>query len=186
MTASVLGESNVTCNGGNDGTISIEYGGGVGPYSVEWLGGYNPDALPAGMYQVTVYDANLCSVTLDSILITEPGPFGLSLQATVPECTDAQSGTIEATVRAASGTSAWTGEASIPMPFQLERILSKPLTNPDASRRLLWWCLLQTFLSHLTFWASPAWWKAKVQLTTTSSRREAPTNGPWTGQQRSS
>jgi hypothetical protein len=70
---------------------------------VQWLGGYNPDALPAGMYQVTVYDANLCGVTLDSILITEPGPFGLSLQATVPECTDAQSGTIEATVSGGIG-----------------------------------------------------------------------------------
>ena len=103
VTASVLDASNVTCNGGNDGTISIEYEGGVGPYSVEWLGGYNPDALPAGMYQVTVYDANLCGVTLDSLLISEPGPFGLSLQATVPECTDAQSGTIEATVSGGIG-----------------------------------------------------------------------------------
>ena len=103
VVASVVDQTNVTCHGGNDGAIAIEFEGGVGPYNEEWLGGYNPEALPAGMYEVTVFDANGCSVTLDSMLITQPGPFGLSLEAFAPECTDDQSGIIDATINGGVG-----------------------------------------------------------------------------------
>ena len=103
VVASVVDQTNVTCHGGNDGMIAIEYHGGVGPYNVEWLDGYNPEALPAGMYEVTVYDANGCSVSLDSMLVTQPGAFGLFLEATAPECTNAQSGNIEAIISGGVG-----------------------------------------------------------------------------------
>ncbi|TLX76145.1 PKD domain-containing protein [Labilibacter sediminis] len=67
--------SDVTCNGGNDGSISITVAGGTTPYNYQWKdvatntnvadldGGKtnNPTNLSAGDYEVTVTDDNNCS-----------------------------------------------------------------------------------------------------------------------------
>lgn len=100
----------VTCHGGSDGSAEITFSGGVAPYSVDW-NGYNPTALPAGVYSVEVLDANLCSETIDAILITEPAPFTLSLSSTIPECNDPLSGTIVPDVNGGTGnvTLEWNG-----------------------------------------------------------------------------
>ncbi|MGB1056068.1 MAG: SprB repeat-containing protein, partial [Flavobacteriales bacterium] len=86
----------VTCHGGSDGQAVVSIEGGVAPYTVNW-GGYDPGALEAGNYSVTVFDDNLCQQSL-SFLITEPSEFSLELTATVPDCNDPNSGTIEADV----------------------------------------------------------------------------------------
>ena len=91
----------VSCHDGNDGTAEVTYEGGVAPYTVDW-GGYNPATLPAGNYTVEVNDANLCSVEME-FLITEPSPFTLDLEATVPECNDPMSGSIAADINGGSG-----------------------------------------------------------------------------------
>ncbi|MDA0728992.1 MAG: T9SS type A sorting domain-containing protein [Bacteroidetes bacterium] len=108
LTASVDFEV-VSCHDGSDGNASVEVEGGIPPYNVNW-GGYNPNALPAGSYNVEVTDANLCNVSLP-FLITEPGPFNLELSATVPQCTDPNSGTIAADINGGSGnvTLDWGG-----------------------------------------------------------------------------
>ena len=94
--------SSVTCHNGNDGSAEVSFSGGVAPYTVDW-NGYNPSALPAGVYSAEVLDANLCSVVIDDILITQPPPFTLALEAIIPECTDPQSGQIVADVNGGSG-----------------------------------------------------------------------------------
>ncbi|MFM1809770.1 MAG: hypothetical protein RLZZ382_995, partial [Bacteroidota bacterium] len=54
---------------GNDGTASVTTTGGTAPYSITWQpGGFTTAAisgLTAGLYMVTVTDANGCSVTLE-------------------------------------------------------------------------------------------------------------------------
>jgi hypothetical protein len=61
MSASALG-TDVTCQGGSDGTATVSVVGGSAPYTEDW-GGFNPLALSAGTYAVTVSDANGCSTT---------------------------------------------------------------------------------------------------------------------------
>src|SRR4029079_16638813 len=64
-TCSIL--SNVTCNGGSDGSASVSASGGTAPYSGE--GTFN--GLAAGTYTYTVTDAHGCTATCTAT-ITEP------------------------------------------------------------------------------------------------------------------
>ena len=71
---SIIASVDASCNGGTDG-ISIAAGlGGLQPYSYNWSSGDTADTannLAAGMYLVTVEDANGCS-TIDTAMIGEP------------------------------------------------------------------------------------------------------------------
>ncbi|REJ80024.1 MAG: hypothetical protein DWQ33_13820, partial [Bacteroidetes bacterium] len=58
----------VSCNGGNDGSVSVTGSGGVGPYTI---GGDPLTGLSAGTYNYTVTDASGC-VANCSVTITEP------------------------------------------------------------------------------------------------------------------
>ncbi|MBN2669524.1 MAG: gliding motility-associated C-terminal domain-containing protein, partial [Bacteroidales bacterium] len=71
----------VTCNGGNNGSIDLTIGGGTSPYGpIDWdydgIGDFNdPEDLVnigAGNYNVTVTDANGCLQMLGPITIGEP------------------------------------------------------------------------------------------------------------------
>ena len=71
-----VGESHtqVSCNGGADGTIDITATGGTPPFTFLWSDGpTNEDrsGLAAGSYTVTATDANACPKAL-TIVITEP------------------------------------------------------------------------------------------------------------------
>src|ERR1035438_937773 len=68
--------TNVTCNGGNDGTASVTPSGGNTPYSYLWSDNEITDTiinLQAGTYTVTVTD-NSADVVTASITITESPP----------------------------------------------------------------------------------------------------------------
>lgn len=65
---------NVSSWGGHDGSITLHPFGGTPPYAYAWEDGSDADerfGLPAGTYQVTITDANGCSVEL-AIILTEP------------------------------------------------------------------------------------------------------------------
>lgn len=67
-------QTNVNCFTGADGTISLNVTGGTQPYQYKWSNGSvvpTVNQLKAGLYNVTVQDANGCNVTL-SVTITEP------------------------------------------------------------------------------------------------------------------
>jgi hypothetical protein len=73
----------VSCNGGNNGSASATATGGVGGYTYTWTptGGNSSSAtgLTAGIYTVTVKDANNCSITATTQIVQPPA---LSLTAT--------------------------------------------------------------------------------------------------------
>ncbi len=89
-----------SCDGGNDGSISLTVYGGTSPYTFLWSNGettQNISGLQAGIYTVTVTDAHLCQ----SIVSTEvlgPAPLVLSLEATDENCHDSNDGAIDLTV----------------------------------------------------------------------------------------
>lgn len=73
-------DSNVTCNGGNNGGASAVVNGGTTPYTYSWSnGGTNSsiNGVGAGQYILTVTDSNQCTVT-DTVIITEPATLTLN------------------------------------------------------------------------------------------------------------
>lgn len=106
--------TDVTCNGANNGEITLTVGGGTPPYS--YLGNPIPagtttlGSLPPGTYGGTLTDANGCSVTV-SETITEPGPQSISVTSTDNPCFGANQGTASASVTNPTGTVTydWTG-----------------------------------------------------------------------------
>jgi len=62
--------TNVTCNGGNNGTAQVNVFGGVQPYSTIWQNS-NPNQLSAGYNVFLISDNNQC-IYVDSVLISEP------------------------------------------------------------------------------------------------------------------
>ena len=77
VVASITGSTNVSCNGGNNGTMIGNGTGGSAPYNYIWAPGGNTNAnatgLAAGCYTLTVSDANGCSSTAIAC-INEPTP----------------------------------------------------------------------------------------------------------------
>lgn len=78
-----ISTTNLTCNGSNDGSITVNITGGVGTwyYSInnatDTIGQFNH--LPAGNYIVTVTDSRGCSKT-GTATITEPDPLIVNTQ----------------------------------------------------------------------------------------------------------
>ncbi|MBN8861270.1 MAG: SprB repeat-containing protein, partial [Sphingobacteriales bacterium] len=88
ITSSVSSQTNVSCNGGSNGSATITASGGTGPYIYSWApsGGTAATAtgLAAGPYTVTITDANACTKT-QSVTITQPAVItsGVSSQTNV-------------------------------------------------------------------------------------------------------
>lgn len=82
-----LSSTDISCNGGNDGSIQLSVIGGLEPYRFIWSNGEttrNIDNLTAGTYTVTVTDTNNCQ-NIQSITLGEPAQ---GLSATVISTTD--------------------------------------------------------------------------------------------------
>jgi len=81
--------TDVTCNGGKDGGISIYVTGGTGAYSYQWSTreGYPVDvdsvsaSLYAGQYNVNVVDERSCSV-VDSFVVSQPDAWNIHYTVT--------------------------------------------------------------------------------------------------------
>ena len=100
--------TNVSCNGGTNGSITIAMVGGVSPYTYLWSNGKttaNNTGLVAGVYTLTVTDASSCS-TQSLITVTQPPALDLMLTANGPICNGATTGTITSVV--SGGTSPYT------------------------------------------------------------------------------
>jgi len=88
--SSVSAQTNVSCFGGNDGSVTIAGSGGTSPYMYrigsdpfQASGTFTP--LAAGSYTITVRDANLCTFSLP-VIITQPSS---ALGGTVVSISDA-------------------------------------------------------------------------------------------------
>lgn len=119
LTAAIT-TTNVSCNGGNNGSASATPSGGTGPYTYSWSTvpvQTTPTAtgLLAGTYNVTVTDFKGCT-TVASANITQPTALSLSVSSSVnPTCFGSTNGSI--TVTASGGTAPY--QYSIGGPNQL-------------------------------------------------------------------
>lgn len=87
----------VTCNGGNNGAISISTTGGTPVITYLWSNGattQNVSGLIAGTYTVTVSDANSCSVS-SSFVITQSSAVASTASITNVQCNGAATGSID-------------------------------------------------------------------------------------------
>ena len=87
----------VSCFGGNDGSIDFNVMGGTGTYTYAWSNGATTQDisnLKAGVYQLIVKDGNNCEVAL-SFTVKEPAnPLKLTLTPTPPACYNGTDGQI--------------------------------------------------------------------------------------------
>lgn len=96
----------VSCFGLADGSASVVVNGGTAPFTYSWspFGGTTETAidLPAGSYDITVIDSNLCEVTT-TIVVPEPDTLTAQIFGTIdPDCFGASTG--EASVMGMGGT----------------------------------------------------------------------------------
>jgi len=92
--------TNVTCSGGNNGSVKLTITGGVAPYSYLWSNGettQNINNLVSGVYKVKVTDAAGCSDSL-SVTVTEPAIVSLSAIHSDAGCNGSTNGSIDLTV----------------------------------------------------------------------------------------
>jgi gliding motility-associated-like protein len=109
LSAIIASSSNVSCNGGNNGTATVNVTGGTGNYSYSWNTTptqltQTATGLSAGSYTVTVTDANNCT-TSTTIVITQPATLNASATVTTPIV--CSSGIV--TISATGGTAPYTG-----------------------------------------------------------------------------
>ena len=101
--------SDVSCYNGADGTATVTTTNGTAPYTYSWSpsGGTSAQAsgLSAGMYSVTVTDANGCQTNV-SVQISEPAQLTLSGTITDVPCAYDATGSIDLTVQ--GGTTPYT------------------------------------------------------------------------------
>jgi len=112
LTAVLTGSTNVSCNGGSNGTIDMTVSGGTMPYSYSWFNSMSTSAdlsaLGVGTYQLSVVDFSNCPVvTGPQVTITEPAALSISvLGTTAVTCNGGSDGAANVTV--SGGTLAYT------------------------------------------------------------------------------
>ena len=101
--------SQITCNGANNGAISIVPNGGTGFLNTQWSNGQSGNVifdLSPGPYSVTITDINSCTFT-KSYTITQPPVITLNIQSTTnATCQGVANG--GATVAATGGSGGFT------------------------------------------------------------------------------
>ncbi len=102
--------TDVTCNGGNDGSISLNVLGGDRPYSYVWSNGSisNPNNnLSAGSYSVSVTDSRNCTESLTNIVVNQPNsPISSTIAVDSTSCFGVSDGSAQ--VVASGGTPPYT------------------------------------------------------------------------------
>ncbi len=113
-TASITALSNVSCNGLNDGSVTVGVSGSAGPFSYSWVpsvtGTSSASSLDTGTYFITVKDANGCTSTVTAT-ITEPPVLSATTSANPAACLGSN-GSVTAMAFGGSGgfTYVWSNE----------------------------------------------------------------------------
>ncbi|MFY0606627.1 MAG: gliding motility-associated C-terminal domain-containing protein [Cyclobacteriaceae bacterium] len=101
----------VTCNGFDDGSITIDPVGGYGEFSVSWASeeegtlldtDFELADIKAGKYTITLTDLKGCEIDT-TIFISDPQPIVVTPTITNPKCVGGENGAI--TIEVANGTS---------------------------------------------------------------------------------
>jgi len=104
----LITKTDITCNGENQGSISVAANGGTAPLNYSWSNGAtteNLDSLTAGTYTLTVTDANDCASEL-TVIIEEPTLLSTTIETTNVICFNEQTGS--ATVTVTGGTTPYS------------------------------------------------------------------------------
>ena len=113
-TVSLTSSTNVTCNGGNTGAITVAGAGGTAPYSYAWSNSAtNPTitGLTAGTYTVTVTDSKSCTA-VRSVTLTQPAAIVITPSVIGATCLPIGSVTATPSGGAAPYTYRWSNGAT--------------------------------------------------------------------------
>jgi len=107
LAGSITTQTDVSCFGSTDGSVTVEGAGGTSPYEYSLNGGTYQvsgifNSLPAATYIITVRDANLCPADV-SVTITEPEALAIASTPEDASCPDSPDGAI--TLNITGGTS---------------------------------------------------------------------------------
>ncbi|MFD0988717.1 T9SS type A sorting domain-containing protein, partial [Mariniflexile jejuense] len=110
LVATATSQTNISCNGGSNGSATVSVSGGTPGYTYTWSpsGGTSATAtgLAAGTYTVTVTDANSCQ-TIQSFTLTQPTALvATATSQTNISCNGGSNGS--ATVTASGGAGGYT------------------------------------------------------------------------------
>ena len=98
--AATISTVNISCFGNNDGMLTANTTGGTSPFSYKWSNGQTTQKiqnLSAGMYSVTVTDANGCTNTVGST-ISSPTAINIAIKAGKTSCHNSSDASIDITV----------------------------------------------------------------------------------------
>ena len=107
--------TNVACNGGANGTATVNVTGGSGNYTYTWSNLQNTQTatgLAAGTYSVVVNDVTYGCTKTTSVTITQPAVLVAASTAGTISC---NGGTTTVTVTATGGTAPYTGTGTFPV-----------------------------------------------------------------------
>jgi gliding motility-associated-like protein len=101
--------ASVSCNGGSNGSATVNPSGGTSPYTYSWSPGgqtsQTATGLSSGTYTVVITDANGCSTT-QTVTVNQPSVLNASTTFTNPTCFGLNNGT--ASVSASGGTAGYS------------------------------------------------------------------------------
>jgi hypothetical protein len=89
--------TNVSCNGGADGSIDITTTGGSTPFTYLWSNGATSEdiaGLTAGTYSLTITANGGCTVSSGTITVNQPAVLNATVNSTNITCNSANDGTI--------------------------------------------------------------------------------------------
>lgn len=105
--------TDVSCNGGSNGSMIADISGGAVPNTYIWTYLDDPSliipnsdivtGLPAGSYELTVINGYGCSDTVSGITISEPSAIVISETVVTPTCNGGNDGSIEISASGGSG-----------------------------------------------------------------------------------
>jgi gliding motility-associated-like protein len=106
VNASLVSSQNVSCNGGNNGSLTIAVNGGNPPFSYAWSpsggNGVTGTSLSAGVYSVQITDINGCTFSLSNLNITEPSALTAQLNPTNVNCPGGTDGNVQTVISGGS------------------------------------------------------------------------------------
>tara|TARA_B110000238_G_scaffold201169_1_gene255551 strand:- start:18444 stop:27773 length:9330 start_codon:yes stop_codon:yes gene_type:complete len=100
--------NNISCYGGNDGSIVLNINGGVVPYITNW-GAIDTFNLVSGYYNYFVTDSNGCFVN-DSVEVTQENPILIDILTENIQCFGQSTGSIDINVLSGSGVPGYSYE----------------------------------------------------------------------------
>lgn len=113
INVTISSQTDVSCNGGSDGSATASASSGVAPYTYSWSNGYytaTTSGLSAGNYTVTATDAQgATGIAVASI--SEPSALAVTASSTDESCAGPNDGTASASSNGGTGSVsyAWSG-----------------------------------------------------------------------------